>query len=361
MRAKKEKQASEDLFRDSNLRKINQGVAAWNAWAEALASQNLDWRADLRDANLAGLDLAGAQLRRAILSGANLKGSNLVEAQLRGAKLRAADLHGADLSRSNLRRANFERANLLGANLSGASLLGANLSRTVLKGTIFRDAVMGNTVFAGTNLASAKDLDRTTHSTPSHISVDTLVKSRGRLPDAFLRGIGLSPRLQSIIHGARSVREVAFEQWVNEGGSTRLATCFISYSKKDREFVHKLRDHLNEIGVDYWYDDERLKGGQNIADSVVEAIETRDKTILVLSGSSMRSDWVAVEIDQALKQQEIRQKVVLVAVKIDDEIDVASPVLMKIERTRIIDFSNTHDNAKKFQKVFTELTRALAS
>ncbi|HWE40067.1 MAG TPA: toll/interleukin-1 receptor domain-containing protein [Isosphaeraceae bacterium] len=361
MKAKKEKAARKNLSRDSNLRKVREGVDAWNTWAEALSSQNLDWRADLRDANLEGLDLRGALLRRAILSGANLKGAKLVEAQLRGAKFRNADLQGADLSGSNLRRANFEGANLLDADLSGASLLSVNLAGAVLEGTNFRDAILGNTFFVATNLAGAKGLKKAKHSTPSHVSIDTLVQSQGKLPDAFLRGVGLSPRMQSIIHGARSLREVAFEQWMNEGGSTRIATCFISYSKKDREFVQRLRDQLNEIGVDYWYDDERLKGGQNISDSVVQAIEDRDKTILVLSNNSIASEWVTVEIKQAFKEEERRKNVVLVAVKIDAEIDAASPVLVKIEKTKIVDFSKAIDDPEKFKKPFTELTRALSS
>jgi hypothetical protein len=361
MKARKEKAARKNLSRDANLRKIKEGVDAWNIWAEALASQNLDWRANLRDANLEGLDLRGAQLRRAILSGANLKGVNLADAQLRGAKFRNADLQGADLSGSNLRRANFEGANLKGTNLSGASLLSVNLAHAVLDDTNFREAVLGNTFFVATNLAGAKGLKKAVHSTPSHISIETLVQSQGQLPDSFLRGVGLSPRLQSIIHGARSVREVAFEQWLREGGSTRLATCFISYSRKDRQFVQKLRDQLNEIGIDYWYDDERLKGGQNISDSVVEAIEKRDKTILVLSNNSIASDWVTVEIKHAFKEEEKRKNTVLVAVKIDTDIDVASPLLVKIERTKIVDFSRAMDDADRFQRAFTELTRALAS
>ena len=360
MKAKKEEAASKNLSRDANIRKIKEGVDAWNAWAEALSSQSLDWRADLRDADLAGLDLRGAVLRRALLSGANLRGANLAEAQLRGAKFRSADLQEANLSRSNLRRANLERANLRGADLAEASLLGANVSQASLESANFAGALLGNTVLVATNLAGAKGLDQTSHSTPSHISIETLVQSGGGIPDAFLRGLGLSPRLQSIIHGDRSLREVAFEQWMKEGGSTRLVTCFISYSKKDRQFVAALRDRLNRLGVDYWYDDERLKGGQNIADSVVEAIEKRDKTILVLSNNSITSDWVTVEIQQAFKKEERSATGVVVAVKIDDEIDVASPLLARLERSKIVDFSNTGDDAERFDQAFTELTRALA-
>ena len=44
---KKAKEITETLSRDSNLRKLNEGVEAWNEWVDILTSQSVDWRADL--------------------------------------------------------------------------------------------------------------------------------------------------------------------------------------------------------------------------------------------------------------------------------------------------------------------------
>lgn len=54
--------------------------------------------------------------------------ANLRGADLRGANLRGADLIGADLSNADLIDAKLSNADLSGANLSGADLRGANLS-----------------------------------------------------------------------------------------------------------------------------------------------------------------------------------------------------------------------------------------
>ena len=114
-------------------------------------------RADLRDANIAGVDLRGVDLRGANLVGANLMGADLRDANIAGANLMFANLAGANLGVANLTgaylagvnlagaylaRANLARANLAGANLAGAYLAGAYLANAYLAGAKWSDGIV---------------------------------------------------------------------------------------------------------------------------------------------------------------------------------------------------------------------------
>jgi hypothetical protein len=46
-------------------------------------------------------------------------------------------------------------------------------------------------VFADNDLSTVKGLDEVHHLEPSTVGIDTLYKSRGRIPEAFLRGCGV--------------------------------------------------------------------------------------------------------------------------------------------------------------------------
>jgi uncharacterized protein YjbI with pentapeptide repeats len=174
-----------------HLAKLQQGVAAWNAWRE----QNPDIKPDLQKANLYAYPLGKVNLSNAILSRANLgaanlnraivTGANLNEATLTGAALyfadlseatlsrallsgalmgqatltksdlSGADLRNADLSAADLNGANFESADLTGAKLRGANLANANLTGTALQHALLHDANLKGATLARANLSGA--------------------------------------------------------------------------------------------------------------------------------------------------------------------------------------------------------------
>jgi hypothetical protein len=74
-------------------------------------------------------------------------------------------------------------ADLRGADLSHAIFIEANLS-----GTIFHEAQLGWTTFGDVDLSTVQGLDPTTQKGPSTLGVDTRYRSKGRIPDVFLRG-----------------------------------------------------------------------------------------------------------------------------------------------------------------------------
>ena len=117
------------------VRKLRQGVFAWNAWRRTHPDVHLD----LTGAQLSVVELGTAW--RAV--GPQTKGRAKHEMQ-------NLDLRGANLSNANLIYADLRGAILSEANLSHAELLNANLAEDILTGAILTDAHFGKTIFAGT-------------------------------------------------------------------------------------------------------------------------------------------------------------------------------------------------------------------
>ena len=88
---------------------------------------------------------------------------------------------------------------------------------------------------------------------------------------------------------------------------TPFFSVFISYSTSDQEFCDKLYMALSEAGVRVWYAPHDIKPGQKIHFQVRSAIQHQDKLLIVLSESSMSSEWVQTELYHA-RQREAKEK-----------------------------------------------------
>jgi len=203
---------------------------------------------------------------------------DLSEAQLRGMSLRECDLSDADLTGANL-----SGSNLTGARFSGARLFNTTPSFTELADADFTEARMGFTHLGANDLTGVRGLAAVHHIAPSRIDLETVFRSRGRIPEAFLRGIGLP---DGFILYVRSLVEE----------SVQFFSCFISYSSRDRQFAQRLHNDLQSSGVRCWFAPEDLKGGDKLSSQIDEAIHLHDKLLLVLSGNSTKSEWVSTEI-----------------------------------------------------------------
>src|ERR1041385_538182 len=82
---------------------------------------------------------------------------------------------------------------------------------------------------------------------------------------------------------------------------------FISYSRKDINFVRRLAGDLEKAGYDVWGDLTDLRGGDDWVRVIPEAIKNSDKIIVVLSPNSTISEWVEKEYTQALS---LRKKII---------------------------------------------------
>ena len=170
-------------------------------------------RANFADAQAAGAVFTRSNLRGASFRNADLRGADFANCDLAFADLAGANLSGADLTEADLTMADLADANLNGARLTAAALDIANLTRcdlrrahlvrTRLDGALLLDCVADMTLFADCDLSTALCLDTIRHQGPSIIGADTLARSRGRIPEPFLRSAGVPP---DFIGGDAAVR-----------------------------------------------------------------------------------------------------------------------------------------------------------
>jgi hypothetical protein len=74
---------------------------------------------------------------------------------------------------------------------------------------------------------------------------------------------------------------------------------FLSYSRKDKETMQRVRDGLREAGVQVWTDDNLKVGTPAWESAIQEAIETAHFIVVLLSPDSKKSKWVSREIAYA--------------------------------------------------------------
>src|SRR6476661_6113832 len=76
---------------------------------------------------------------------------------------------------------------------------------------------------------------------------------------------------------------------------------FISYSRRDQEFVSRLASDLNEQVAGVWFDQSTIQMGQKWHDEIMAGIRECKAFILVLSPDSMESRYVREEVNKALE------------------------------------------------------------
>ena len=300
------------MAKDEHLAILMQGVEAWNRWSEEMADipdlrgaslfggnfpgMNLRCallrRANLGRANLRGADLFGAHLRGASLTGADLSGANVQRASLDGAEFRRTNLRDANLSGATLARTNLSAADLTGCDLSGTNLAGADFTGADLRGAILNAARVGYTKFGECDLSDAIGLDSVRHAGPSTIGIDTIYKSKGKIPESFLRGCGVP---ESFITQMYSL--VGTEEGI------QFYSSFISYSSKDEEFARRLHGRLRDANLRVWFAPEDIQGGKKLHQQIETAISAYDKLLIVLSEASLKSEWVITELRKARKAE----------------------------------------------------------
>jgi hypothetical protein len=156
------------------------------------------------------------------------------------------------------------------------------------------------------DLSTCKSLDLIDHYGPSIIDIRTLQRS-GRLPLAFLRGVGMP---DALIDYLPSLLNQAIQQY----------SCFISYSTEDEACVRRLHADLQDKGVRCWFAPEDMKIGAKMLHALDEAIRLRDKLLVVLSEASITSKWVEDEVTKAFAEERERDMTVLFPVRLDNAV-----------------------------------------
>jgi uncharacterized protein YjbI with pentapeptide repeats len=332
---------------------LKQGVEIWNKWKTQGDKLRVHFDAyptllaDLSELDLSGQNLMDANFDRMDLrcvnfSGAKLIGASFLESYIQGADFTDADLRdtnfglaylgsedyvdtntsmaytfssregvnlpanstfeGADLS-----WASFDAARLHEVNFKRAKLFFANFREANVKNTNFDSAAFGRTIFARNDLSTAKGLDQAKHSEPSYLDIESIYLSKGRIPEEFLRGVGIPDTFITYIP---SLANQAIE----------FHSCFISYSNKDQNFAEQLYTDLQNRGIRCWFAPKDLKIGDRFRQRIDDSIRVQDKLLVILSESSISSDWVEYEVEAATERDRLEERSVLFPIRIDDSV-----------------------------------------
>jgi hypothetical protein len=74
---------------------------------------------------------------------------------------------------------------------------------------------------------------------------------------------------------------------------------FLSYHRKDDEWVRRLVDALSKQGVDVWYD-EKIKPGESWREKIEEGLRQSRYVGFIITPETARSNWLALELGAAL-------------------------------------------------------------
>ena len=261
------------------------------------------------------------------------------------------DVSDADLHSAGLAFANLSGTNLCRADLSGASLFYANLRSANLSGANVENAGFCGTAIADVDLSDVKGLESVLHFAPSTIGIDTVYRSKGKIPEIFLLGCGVPEEfianIPSLIGAMRPIE---------------FYSAFISYSSKDEEFAKRLHSRLRDDRVRVWFAPEDLKIGDKLEPAIDEAIRIYDKLMVVLSRSSIESAWVESEVRKALKKEAGRNETVLFPIRLDDAVmETTQQWAYELRRQRHVgDFRNWKDH-EAFENAYARLLRDLSA
>lgn len=146
-----------------------------------------------------------------------------------------------------------------------------------------------------------------------------------------------------------------------------MSQIFISYSSEDEKYAERLYYHLKATGYSVWFAPENIGAGADFAKEIGEALGvnglsedelldrrmnvygTSQVIVLLLSGNSMRSQWVKREVKLAIKQKKR-----LMVLRLDNERLTSDFEYMLID-VQIIDAYHLSDRAVR--QMDTELAK----
>ncbi len=344
---------SEDgaLSRDEAVAMLKRSVEEWNKYREAHPCWDKPTLSTFENpTDLQGIELSGANLGGSFLRKVNLKRANLIFANLCNADLALANISDAYLNFADLSIAYLVDANLNRSRLCSAILTGIKLVRTEVSNADFESAYLGWATLANTDLSTARNLEKVRNEYPSTIGIDTIIKSKGKIPEEFLRGCGVPDNWITYIPSLIASMQ-PFEFY----------SCFLSHSSQDAEFCDKLHARLEDAKVPVWYSRKqtkmkRLRGGRYTSEELHLAVRTNDRLLIVLSEHSIKSSWVETELAEAVKKQNETGKRTLFPISLmpyeDLEMwkcsdpDTGRNLSREVRKYNIPDFTEWQDEAK---------------
>ncbi len=98
-------------------------------------------------------------------------------------------------------------------------------------------------------------------------------------------------------------------------------SCVLSYATEDQPFAEKLHADIQSKGVSCWFAPHDLKIGDKLRTQIYEAIQKKDKLLLILSEHAVESDWVEREVELAFeRERQTPETLVLFPIRLDEAV-----------------------------------------
>lgn len=136
-------------------------------------------------------------------------------------------------------------------------------------------------------------------------------------------------------------------------------SCVLSYATEDQVFAEQLYADLQSKGVPCWFAPHDFKTGDKLRDKIYEAIQEKDKLLLILSEHALKSDWVEREVELAFeRERQAPETLVLFPIRLDEAVmHTKAAWAGDIRRIRFIgDFRQWQDGAT-YQRALQRLLR----
>jgi hypothetical protein len=181
---------------------------------------------------------------------------------------------------------------------------------------------------------------------PSTIGVDTIFRSKGAIPEGFLRGTGVP---ESFVAYARSQADHPIEFY----------SCFLSFPVKIRSSLNgcMLIYRVKACGAGLRQDP---KTGDHFQERIEESIRLYDKVMIILSEYSVQRRWVEPEVNAAREREDREKRTVLFPVRIDEAVmNAAQPWATDLRRSRHIGDFRAWQQHSSYRKAFDRPLRDL--
>jgi len=93
---------------------------------------------------------------------------------------------------------------------------------------------------------------------------------------------------------------------------------FISYHHKDKTFIQRLKNDLEQQNIPFIIDIDHMKFGDDISEFIEHSIQTSDITLAVISENSLKSPWVMLEALETFIMEDIEQRIRYIPLMIDN-------------------------------------------
>lgn len=97
-----------------------------------------------------------------------------------------------------------------------------------------------------------------------------------------------------------------------------MTSVFLSHSHADKPIARRLAKDLRAAGITVWIDEAELKIGESLVSRIGKAIDANDYLIVLLSGASVKSEWVTREVEVALHRDFANQTFRVLPVVVGD-------------------------------------------